>query len=265
MTPIGATSSLAAFVFAAQALQFPIPGGASGHLLGGTLIASLVGTRPAVVAMAAVFTVQALFFHDGGMTTLGANICNGALVPIAFTAIALRFTVRASRRAAAIAAGVAAFAGVVAGAAACSAEVALSGTSPFIPFLSAMVASHLWIGLGEAIITGHLVYLLLPAVARGSRPETGAPSQAPGRRPWRRILSVAAMILILTIAAEFLSSRSPDGLESAARRLGLAPAASIEPVAEAPWRSVSLTALGAAAVAWMMLPFLGRARASREP
>src|ERR1035437_1150868 len=66
----------AAFVFAAQMLNFPVAGGTSGHLVGGVLVAALLGPSAAVIALAAVLIVQCFMFADGGITALGANIFN---------------------------------------------------------------------------------------------------------------------------------------------------------------------------------------------
>jgi len=70
----------AAFVFAGQMVNFPVAGGTSGHLLGATLTAVLVGPSAAVVVLAAVLIVQCFLFADGGVTALGANLVNLALV-----------------------------------------------------------------------------------------------------------------------------------------------------------------------------------------
>src|SRR6185295_17988242 len=70
----------AAFVFAVQMLNFPVAGGTSGHLLGGVLAAVLVGPYVGAVCIAVVLVVQALLFADGGLTALGLNVVNMALV-----------------------------------------------------------------------------------------------------------------------------------------------------------------------------------------
>src|SRR5262245_50915671 len=71
---------VAAFVFAAQMLNFPVAGGTSGHLLGGVLAAVLVGLWAGVLCVSVVLTVQAFVFADGGLSALGLNIVNMALV-----------------------------------------------------------------------------------------------------------------------------------------------------------------------------------------
>src|SRR5512141_3014809 len=74
----------AAFIFAAQMLNFPVAGGTSGHLMGSVLAAILLGPSAAIMAMSAVLILQALLFNDGGITALGANLFNMALLaPVA--------------------------------------------------------------------------------------------------------------------------------------------------------------------------------------
>ena len=74
---------VAAFVFAVQALNFPIAAGTSGHLLGGALAAVLVGPWTGALCVTVVLAVQALFFADGGFSALGLNDTNMALVTTA--------------------------------------------------------------------------------------------------------------------------------------------------------------------------------------
>src|SRR5437763_9509310 len=72
----------AAFVFAAQMLNFPVAGGTSGHLVGGVLTAVLLGPSAAVLVMTCVLIVQCLMFADGGLMALGANVFNMAIVSV---------------------------------------------------------------------------------------------------------------------------------------------------------------------------------------
>src|SRR6266704_1827802 len=71
---------MAAFIFAAQMINFPVAGGTSGHLLGGLLAAMLLGPAPAVVVMTTVFAAQCLLYQDGGLTALGANTFNMGII-----------------------------------------------------------------------------------------------------------------------------------------------------------------------------------------
>jgi cobalt/nickel transport system permease protein len=147
---------MAAFIFAAQMFNFPIAGGTSGHLLGGVLAAVLLGPWPATLVMAAVVSVQALIFQDGGLLVLGANIFNMGVIGtlggyVLYRALAGMLGGEARGRLPA--AGIAAWASVVAGSAAMAIELAISGVTPLALALPAMVGVHALIGIGEALIT----------------------------------------------------------------------------------------------------------------
>jgi len=146
-----------AFIFAAQMINFPIPGGSSGHLMGGTLAGVLLGPWAGSLVMAVVFTVQALFFQDGGLTVLGANILNMGLVGTFggyYVYKILRLLLGRNRwRAMAIAAGVTSGLSVMMAAALTGLQLGLSGTVPLMTALGALLFWHIWIGLGEALIT----------------------------------------------------------------------------------------------------------------
>jgi cobalt/nickel transport system permease protein len=143
----------AAFVFAAQMLNFPVAGGTSGHFLGAALAAILLGPWLACLTLAVVIGVQALVFADGGITALGANVLNmgviGALVVGGIMHLARRLAPRAILPITAVGAWLA----VMLGATATSFELALSGTVPLGTVLPAMLGTHALIGVGEAIIT----------------------------------------------------------------------------------------------------------------
>jgi cobalt/nickel transport system permease protein len=146
----------AAFVFAAQMLNFPVAGGTSGHFLGGALAAVLLGPWLACLVVAVVLGVQAFLFADGGVTALGANVLNmgvigGLLVGLLMLAAARVLPARRDMTLAVVATG--AWLSVMAGAAACSIELAASGTVPLDSVLPAMLGVHALIGVGEAVIT----------------------------------------------------------------------------------------------------------------
>jgi cobalt/nickel transport system permease protein len=146
----------AAFVFAAQMLNFPVAGGTSGHFLGAALAAILLGPWLASVVLAVVLVVQSFVFADGGVTALGANVLNmgviGALVVGGLMVGAQR--VLPPRRGAFLAvAGAGAWLAVMAGATATALELAISGTVPLGTVLPAMLGVHAVIGVGEAVIT----------------------------------------------------------------------------------------------------------------
>lgn len=147
----------AAFIFAAQMINFPIPGGTSGHLLGGTLAGILLGPWAGTLVVSVVFIVQAFLFQDGGITALGANIFNMGVVGT-FGGYYLYKIIRLSLglrrwRSMAIATSIAAWSSVVIASSLAAIELGLSGTVPLTVALVAMVAWHLLIGVGEAVIT----------------------------------------------------------------------------------------------------------------
>lgn len=177
---------VAAFVFAAQMLNFPVAAGTSGHLLGGVLAAVLVGPWAGAVCIAVVLVVQALF-ADGGLTALGLNILNMALVGGVGgygVFVLLRRLLPATGSGAAVAAGIAGGVSVVLAAIAFVFEFAVGGTAsvPVGTVVGAMVGVHTLIGIGEGIITAMTVGLVLsvrPDLVYGAsdlrpRPSLGA-------------------------------------------------------------------------------------------
>jgi len=179
---------VAAFVFAAQMLNFPILPAVSGHLLGGALAAMLVGPWVGALCVTVVLVVQALFFSDGGVTALGLNVTNMALLgtAAAYGAIVL---LRKARVPLAATAMVASLFSVLAGAAGFVVEYALGGGGGLSlgVLAAAMAGPHLLIGVGEGLITAvtvgavakarpDLVYAL--RAARAPAPHaTGAATQ----------------------------------------------------------------------------------------
>jgi cobalt/nickel transport system permease protein len=179
---------LAAFIFAAQMLNFPIAGGTSGHFLGATLAAVLLGPWLACLVLTVVLAAQALAFADGGITALGANVLNMGVLGAVLAGLAIGAGLRVlpqTRTAYLGLVGVVAWLAVMAGAAATSFELAISGTVPLGVTLPAMLGVHALIGLGEAAITVGAVSAVLASrpdlIALGSfeppRP-TGAPAAA---------------------------------------------------------------------------------------
>jgi cobalt/nickel transport system permease protein len=147
----------AAFIFAAQMINFPIPGGTSGHLLGGTLAGALLGPWAGSLVMVAVFIVQAVLFQDGGLTVLGANIFNMGLVGTFagyYLYKAIRFAIGRNKLSGmVVGAAVAAWTSVMVGSLLCAIQLAISGTVPLSVALAAMATWHVIIGIGEAVIT----------------------------------------------------------------------------------------------------------------
>ncbi len=146
---------VAALVFAAQMFNFPIAQGTSGHLIGGVLAVVLLGPFAGTLVIAAVLAVQALFFADGGIIALGANIINmaffGALVSYYIYAGLKRYILEWQSIFAA------AWCSVVIAAAAASLEIGLSGTFALGVVTASMLKVHVLIGIAEAMITAVLV------------------------------------------------------------------------------------------------------------
>ena len=161
---------VAVFIFAAQMINFPIGAGTSGHLLGGALAAILVGPASAVLAMTVVLSVQALLFADGGLTALGLNVLNMAVVAPLVAYIVFRALVRVlpAGRAGLLGASFGAgLASVVAAAGAFGIEFALGGTAAIDPasVAVAMIAVHSVIGAAEGVITALIVSAVYAARA----------------------------------------------------------------------------------------------------
>lgn len=153
---------MSAFVFAAQMINFPVPGGTSGHLFGGVLAAVLLGPYAGAVTLACVLVFQCLVLQDGGLTALGANVFNMALAGSAggygVYKVLERFM---GVKRAALSVGVAAWFSVVFAAALCAVELAVSGTAPLAVVFPAMTGVHALIGLGEAVITVAIIGAIL--------------------------------------------------------------------------------------------------------
>jgi len=146
----------AAFIFAAQMMNFTVAGGTSGHLLGGALAAILLGPWAASVVLTAVLVVQALIFQDGGLLALGANIFNMAIIGVAVAWLVyngLKKVLGDRGWASFASAFAAAWLSVVIASLVASAELWLSGTSPAGVVFPAMGLVHMLIGLGEGLIT----------------------------------------------------------------------------------------------------------------
>ncbi len=150
------TGVLAAFIFAAQMLNFTVAGGTSGHFLGAALATLLVGPWVSVLIMTCVVAVQALLFQDGGLIVLGANITNMAVVgtfSAYLTYLVLTQIVGKNSVGLWISRFGAAWLSIVIASLACAVELGLSGTSPFGLAIPAMGSVHALIGIGEGLIT----------------------------------------------------------------------------------------------------------------
>ena len=209
---------LGAFVFAAQMVNFAIPGtGSSGHLGGGLLLTVLLGPSAAVLVMGSVLLMQALFFADGGLLAFGCNLFNLGIIP-AFVAYPLVYRPLARRGWLGSAAVLGSLAALQLGALGVVLETMFSGLAglPFKPFLLSMLAIHLPIGLVEGIVTAGLLRFV--GKARPALLETCV--ELPGRGLLAIFLGLA---LIAGGLLSWAASDRPDGLEwSVARTSKLA-------------------------------------------
>lgn len=147
---------MAAFIFAAQMLNFPVAGGTSGHLIGGALAAILLGPWAGLLVITSVVAVQGLVFQDGGLLVMGLNIVNMGVVSVfvGYAAYHGLRTVLKSRRWALFASSFgAAWLATFTASIVCALELGASGTSPYVVALPAMAGTHALIGIGEGLIT----------------------------------------------------------------------------------------------------------------
>ena len=214
---------MAAFIFAAQMINFPVAGGTSGHLLGGTLAAILLGPWAAMLVMTAVVTVQGLLFQDGGLLAMGANILNMALLTVIVSHGINRLAHTRRQGVKLAAAGIAAWLAVMTAALSTALQLWLSGTAQLSLVVPAMLAIHALIGLGEAIITVATILFIKrtrPDLLEASDPTAGG-----------RIWVLAGLLISLgVLLLAPLASVAPDGLERVALRLGFSASAQPSPL-----------------------------------
>ena len=204
-----------AFIFAAQMINFPVAGGTSGHLLGGTLAAVILGSPWAgALCITTVLIIQAVLFADGGITALGANIFNMGVIGVWVGWIltqTLQRLLGGARGRLPLAAGIAAGISVVAASVFAAIQLALSGTAPPAVVLPAMTGVHILIGVGEGLITGGVLTYLA----------TARPDLLPGdQRQFKGWLVPIVSILLLAGVFSLLASAWPDGLEKVAEDVG---------------------------------------------
>ncbi|MFE7929993.1 energy-coupling factor ABC transporter permease [Streptomyces sp. NPDC057456] len=243
---------VAAFIFAVQMLNFPVAAGTSGHLLGGALAAILVGPYTGVLCVSVVLLMQGILFADGGLTALGVNITDMAIVTTVVAYAVFRGLVKVlprGRRSITAASFVAAVLSVPAAAVAFTLIYWIGGTTDVSigKVATAMIGVHVLIGVGEAVITALTVGAVVavrPDLVHGARDlrqklrlrvhgelvDAPAPEEAPaGARPpvaartSRRTLWVTGLVTSLVLAGfvSFYASANPDGLEKVAADKGI--------------------------------------------
>jgi cobalt/nickel transport system permease protein len=208
---------LAAFIFAAQAINFPVAGGTSGHLIGAALAAILLGPWPAVLVMTCVLGVQSLLFQDGGLLALGGNILNMAVLASLVAALAHRGIAKLlpqTRSARLAATFVAAWLTVVLASMACAFELAASSASPLGIVLPSMTFIHMLIGIGEGLIT-----VAALAFIQVVRPDLAGAQMRPAGMRSATLLGGGLLIALIVSLFSPLASPLPDGLDHTAEQL----------------------------------------------
>ncbi|MFD3910579.1 energy-coupling factor ABC transporter permease [Streptomyces sp. NPDC058603] len=237
---------VAAFIFAVQMLNFPVAAGTSGHLLGGALAAILVGPYTGVLCISVVLLMQGILFADGGLTALGVNITDMAVVTTLVSYALFRALVKLlprTRRSVTVSSFVAALVSVPAAALAFTFFYWIGGTTdiPIGKVLTGMAGVHVLIGIGEAAITALTVGAVIavrPDLVYGARglsaplklrvggelvdaaPESG-PEPVAARST--RTLWATGLVTALVLAGfvSFYASANPDGLEKVAADQGI--------------------------------------------
>ncbi|MBT2470362.1 energy-coupling factor ABC transporter permease [Streptomyces sp. ISL-66] len=258
---------VAAFIFAVQMLNFPVAAGTSGHLLGGALAAILVGPYTGVLCVSVVLLMQGVLFADGGLTALGVNVVNMAVVTVVVAYAVFRGLVKLlpdGRRSVTVAAFTGALLSVPAAAGMFTLLYALGGTTdvPLTKVFGAMVGVHVLIGVGEALITAATVGAVIavrPDLVHGARGLSAplklrvggelvdAPAAAPAAAAGLAARStkpvwITGLVAALALAGfvSFYASASPDGLEKVAADKGIDEKVTEHAAAESPLADYSV-------------------------
>jgi cobalt/nickel transport system permease protein len=199
---VGRFAAVTALIFAAQMLNFPIMNGTSGHLLGGVMAAAMLGVPFGMLSVALVVSLQALFFADGGLSVLGANILNMAVIGAGcggalYEFLASKFK---GKTAGFGALAVASWLSVVIAALAVSIELSIDGVISFSQSAPAMLGVHALIGIGEALIT------IVAVQVFGTSRET--------KRSWKStVIAPTVTAVVCALAVSPFACGWPDGLE----------------------------------------------------
>ena len=218
---IALTGMMSALIFVLQMINFPIAAGTSGHLLGGALAVIVLGPSLGIICISIVVVIQSLLFADGGLSALGVNVLNMAIITSLTGWLTITFWKKLfgdSQFTLISGSVIAGLLSVVFSSIAFVMEYAIGGTVsvPLGSVLIAMISTHLFIGLGEGIITALIISLLLRVrsdlvYANTKKNRSNNLSTSYG--------IFIVLILSLTLVTPYASS-SPDGLESVASNFG---------------------------------------------
>ena len=218
---IALTGMMSALIFVLQMINFPVAAGTSGHLLGGALAVIVLGPRLGLICLSVVVIIQSLLFADGGLSALGVNVLNMAIVTSATSWFIVKYWIKFVGKNKTSIVTVSVLAGilsVVFSSIAFTIQYAIGGTIsiPVGTVLIAMVTTHLIIGLGEGIITALIITLLMRV-----RPDLVYAYDRSDENTTKVSFYglFIILILLLSLITPFASS-SPDGLESVAEEFG---------------------------------------------
>lgn len=206
---------IGAFVFAAQMINFSIPGtGSSGHIVGGILLSAMLGPWAAFITLVSVLIIQCMIFADGGLMALGCNIINMAACsclvayPLLFKPL-IHYPSSTWRLAAVTC--LASVAALELGAVLVTLETELSGITslPTGRFLAFMTPIHLAIGIGEGLATTAILYFVQRY--RPSLLESDTKKESKNIRG--ALIALGCAALIIGGGFSWLASEKPDGLE----------------------------------------------------
>ncbi len=258
----------AAFIFVLQMLNFPVAAGTSGHLLGGALAAILLGPWVGVLVVTVVIIVQALVFADGGVSALGLNVINMALVTVIIGWFAFRVLMRVlpkTATSAVAATALASWLSVVAASVVFTGEYALGGGGQVAvsTVFGAMVGVHALIGVGEGIISGLVVSSVL-----ASRPDLVYGARAAGvvgvqRSRIGKVATGAFVAAGLAVAALLVgvvaphAASEPDGLERVAIDHGISGSAVDSATAASPLADYGVAGIGSETLGTILAGLVG--------
>ena len=218
---IALTGMMSALIFVLQMINFPIAAGTSGHLLGGALAVIVLGPRLGLICLSVVVIIQSLLFADGGLSALGVNVLNMAIVTSATSWFIVKYWIKFIGKNKTSIVSVSVLAGilsVVFSSIAFTIQYAIGGTIsiPVGTVLLAMVTTHFIIGFGEGVITALIVTLLIRV-----RPDLIYACERSDENTTKVSFYglFIILILLLSLVTPFASS-SPDGLESVAEEFG---------------------------------------------
>lgn len=214
---IPAAGMVAAAIFAAQMLNWPIPGGTSAHLVGGAIAAILLGPYMATIAMASVITIQCLLFGDGGITALGANIWNMGVVDVYVSYFIFRKLSRVNKKASLFISG---WLGITAGAIFAGIETGFSSSFHYDIFTTVTVMG-IWHGL-LGIVEGIITYSVITYIEK-MRPDIMKNDWNQKSRLSRKYIAAITIIMLVSPVFAYMAEvvNYSEPLENSAEKLGV--------------------------------------------